>query len=206
MAITTLSEVKKILNISTTDNDDWITTLIPQVEDDYLNIRGKPFEVGTKVQVETLGLSSDEEMGLTIGEDDYVIDLKDNDTAHMIAYRVFQQMKPSVLYKISIVNAASSSADLLFLEKYPKYQEDFSVMDLSVDASANFDTTISKMQTFYPKGAEQTAAQMISYQMDKPGGVQSESLGDYSVTYAETGGGGYPRNITSGIIRFVVMK
>jgi hypothetical protein len=206
VAITTLNEVKSILNITTTDNDDWITTLIPQVEDDYLNIRGKPFELGTRVQFETLGLSSDEDMGLTIGEDDYVIELKDNDTAHMIAYRVYQQMKPSVLYKLSLVNASSSSADVLFTEKYPKYQEDYSVMDLSVDASANFDTTITKMETFYPTGAEQTAAQMISYQMDKPGGVQSESLGDYSVTYAETGGGGYPRNIMSGITRFVVMQ
>ena len=206
MAITTLNEVKKILNITTTEKDDWITTLIPQVEDDYLSIRGRPFEVGTKVKVETLGLPADEDMGLTIGEDDYIIELKDDDTAHMIAYRVCQQMKPSVLFKISIANAASSSADLLFVEKYPKYQENFSVMDLDVDASANFDTTISKMQTFYPSGAEQTVAQMISYQMDKPGGVQSESLGDYSVTYAETGGGGYPRNITGGITRFVVMQ
>jgi hypothetical protein len=206
VAITTLAEVKQILNITTTEKDDWITNLIPKVEDDYAAIRNRSFDIGTKVKVETLGLPADEDLGLTIGDDYYVIALKKDYNAHEIAYKVFQQMLPSVLYDVSIVNASSSSADLRFTEKFPAFQENFSVVDLSVDASANFDTTVTTLQTFYPDGSGKTAAQMINHQMADSAGVQSESLGDYSVSYTEAGAAGYPKSVTSSIKRFVVMQ
>lgn len=44
MAITSLNNVKTILGITTTESDDYITALIPLVEDDYLSIRNKDFD------------------------------------------------------------------------------------------------------------------------------------------------------------------
>ena len=45
MAITTLSNVKTILGITSTTTDTYINTLIPMVEGDYLFIRNKEFEL-----------------------------------------------------------------------------------------------------------------------------------------------------------------
>jgi hypothetical protein len=44
MAITTLTQVKTILQISGTDQDALIEELIPLVEEQYLEIRNMPFE------------------------------------------------------------------------------------------------------------------------------------------------------------------
>ncbi len=47
MAITTLENVKILLGISDTSQDDKINLYIPLVESDYLNIRNKPFDTDT---------------------------------------------------------------------------------------------------------------------------------------------------------------
>lgn len=205
MAITTLSNVKNILNISDNDSDIWIVSLIPQVESDYLHIRNKPFNVGTKINVETTGLSADEDMTIDIGDSEYEIELKDGDTAGIIARRVVNQMKPNRYYEILAPLSNSTSADIYVTEKYENWTESMSVLDLSVTASTDITATVTKLQTIYPDGSELTAAQMIQHQMNKPAGVQSESLGDYSVTYAEMQGG-YPRSITGQITRFAVTQ
>ena len=44
MAITTVAKVKEVLQISTTDHDTLIGSLIALVEDDYLRIRNKAFD------------------------------------------------------------------------------------------------------------------------------------------------------------------
>jgi hypothetical protein len=45
MAITTLEQVKLVLGIEGTDKDDQVSALIPMVEQDYLIVRNKPFDV-----------------------------------------------------------------------------------------------------------------------------------------------------------------
>ena len=59
--------------------------------------------------------------------------------------------------------------------------------------------------TVYPSGAELAAIQMIGFRINlqKSQGVKSESLGDHSVSYADIGGGAYPKSITNSIKRFV---
>ena len=210
MAITTLDNVKTILNIKTTDDDDWIESLISQVESDYIHIRGKPFNVGTKVNIETSGLAQDEEIIIDISDNDYNIGLKQDDTAGMITRRIMNQMKPTPYYEIVTTGTTSTSADIYFTEKFENWTEDYSVLDLSVESTASDITaTVTKMQTIYPPGSELTAAQMIHHHLTqhetgKPAGVKSESLGDYSVTYADTQGS-YPRAITGQIARYAVM-
>lgn len=44
MAITTLEQVKAVLDITGTDRNSVITALIPMVEEDYLSIRNKAFD------------------------------------------------------------------------------------------------------------------------------------------------------------------
>lgn len=131
MAITTLANAKTLLNITTTTKNAWITALIPQVEYDYQQIRNKPFDVGTKVNITATGaLASDEEITIEIGNwsaigstaegKEYDIDLRSGDTADMIARRIANQIQPSSLFRVipSLVNASSSSADLYFIERF----------------------------------------------------------------------------------------
>jgi hypothetical protein len=204
MAITTLSNVKTLLGLSTgTADDSRISALITQVEQDYQAVRGKPFDVGTKLTVETTGLPVDETVTIEIGAWEYDIDLVANDTAPMIARRIVNQIKPNTHYTIFAPHSTSTSANVYFVEKMEAWSDDYSVLDLSITNSANITATVAKMEIIYPDGAEMTAAQMVGYQMLRPNGVQSESLGDYSVSYG-TIQGGYPAAITSKIVRFAV--
>ena len=215
MAITTLSNVKLLLNMSSTDttNDAWITALITQAESDYEQIRGKPFDIATKINIATTGLPADEEAEIEIGNSasvgatasglEYEVWLRENDGANMIAYRVMAAMKPSGYFNFSMTNTSSSDADLYITERFPPWQEFISNLDITITSSTSFTSTITKMQTVYPAGSEMTAAQMIQYLMSKPGGVKAESLGDYSVTYDDAAGG-YPKSIMGQIVRFAV--
>jgi hypothetical protein len=215
MAITTLANVKIFLNTTSTTKDAWIEALIPMVENDYKRIRNKPFDLATKINIETTGLPADEEITVEVGNHaavggaatgrEYDIRLRSGDTAKMIAYRIIQQMKPSAAayFNFELRDASTSSADIYLSERFPQFQEWISALDVTLDTSTSITSTVSDMQTVYPEGSELTAIQMINYQMSKPEGVQSESLGDWSVTYAQNSGG-YPSNITAGIQKFAV--
>ena len=213
MAITPLCNVRTLLNITDTANDAWITALIPQVESDYVKIRGKPFDKATKLNITTAGLVADEEIEIEVGNSaavggtasgmEYDIRLRDGDTADMIAYRIVAGMKPSGYFNFTLGTNTTASADIYITERFPAWQEWLSALDITVTASAAITATASKMQTLYPDGSELTAVQMIQHQLSKPAGVQSESLGDYSVTYAKLKGG-YPESITGQIDRYAV--
>ena len=221
MAITDRDTVKSLLNISTgdTSKDAWIDALIPQVEEDYVNIRGKPFEVGTKVNfTASAALSADREVTFTIGNyssaggtdgTEYDILLRSGDTANVIARRMMNQIEPSGYYYITapLATATSSSADVYLRERYEKWTENYSVLDLSASGvPAGLTVTITKMQTLYPDGAEFTAAKMIQYHMNAglAEGIDSESLGDYSIKYkTESKAEDYPKPIVAGIKRYV---
>jgi hypothetical protein len=217
MAITTLATVRSLLQLTDTDKDAWISALIPKIESDYEHIRGKPFDKAAKVNIATTGgLSADEEIEIEIGNSasvggtasglEYDITLRASDTADMIAYRIINGIKPSGYFNFILRDAGTTSADIYITERFPELQEYYSVLDVTITSSTELTATVSKMQTVYPDGAELTAAQMIQHQMSKPAGVQSESLGDYSVTYGAMGQGGYPQAITGQIVRFAVTQ
>ena len=213
MAITTLANVKTLLNITEPSKDAWITALIPQIEGDYVKIRGKPFDTATLLNITTTGLPADEEMEIEVGNSaavggtasglEYDIRLRSGDAADMIAYRIVVGMKPSGYFNFNLGTNTTASADIYITERFPSWQEFISALDITVTASTSLTATATKMQTVYPSGSELTAVQMIQHQMSKPAGVQSESLGDYSVTYAKLKGG-YPESITGQIDRFAV--
>ncbi len=69
----------------------------------------------------------------------------------------------------------------------------------------DFDVDVNN-NTIYPVGAELTAIQMISYQIQKgshKSAIISENFGDYSVSYSQSESEGYPSSLTSKIKRYV---
>ena len=221
MAITDRDTVKSLLNISTgdTSKDAWIDALIPQIEEDYVSIRNKPFDVGTKNNFSAAAaLGADREIRITIGNyaiagesagTEYDILLRSGDTANIIARRAMNQIEPSGYYNVTapLANATSSSADIYLRERFEKWTENFSVLDVSVSGlPAGLSATVTKMQTLYPDGAEFTASKMIAYHMNAgiKEGVEAESLGDYSIKYkTESKAEDYPKPIIAGIKRYV---
>ncbi len=67
--------------------------------------------------------------------------------------------------------------------------------------NAPFET--SDDETIYPDGFDSTLIRMVGYLLNQQSGIgaQSESLGDYSVTYGETRG--YPVGVIGQIKRMV---
>ena len=58
----------------------------------------------------------------------------------------------------------------------------------------------------YPSGSALTAALMVGYLLNAPrvaGGLDSESLGDYSYSRSDVGRDGYPPQVISSIRRYV---
>ena len=219
MAITSRATIKSILNISIGDitKDAWIDALIPQMESDYVAIRNKPFDVGTKINfTSTTAIPADGELTITLGNyaaigsvagTEHNIVLRAGDTANVVARRVMNQIEPSSYYTVTapLTGASSTSADVYLTERYEEWTENYSVLDVSVaiPPGSGLTASVSKMQTVYPDGAEFTAARMIQYHMNagKSAGIQSEQLGDYSVTFVSESH--YPRSITGGIKRYV---
>ena len=213
MAITSLANYRNLTNPASTAPDSWITALIDQVEADYEHIRNKPFDKGTILSIATSGLPADEEITVTVGNFaavggtdsgwEHDVTLRENDTADIIATRIINQIQPTAYYLMTLSTASTSVADINLMDRFPDRMENYSVIDLSLETSTSITTTIARLQTLYPKGAEMTAVQMINYLMSNSGGVKSESLGDYSVTYEEVGSN-YPKSVTAGIRRYVV--
>jgi hypothetical protein len=220
MAITTLTRVKALLGKTDNDSDLQMSALIEQVENDYLAIRGKPFEEGTLVTLEmTTSLTADEEITITIGNFaqiggtsngwEFDVNLRKDDTADIIAKRIITQIKPTSYYTMFLSSANSTTAKLYMMDRFPDVMENYSVLDLEIDTSAQITTTIQKMQTIYPDGAEMTAVQMMQFHVNaiESAGVTGESLGDYSVQYAgnvQGVMGSYPKSVVGGIKRFAV--
>jgi len=209
VAITTLANFKTLTG--TTGNDKRVAALISRVEADYESIRNKPFDTGTLVNIETTGLSADEDITIDLNNYCYTVKLKDGDNAKMIGYRISHYVLPSHLVNVKVVlaNATSSGVDVYFTEKFPNWQEDYSVLDLDVTTSAAIATDVTPMTTIYPDGAELVAVNMIQYHLNTMTGIGkgSESLGDYSVTFKgsnEPTLGGYPASVVGNIKRFAV--
>jgi hypothetical protein len=108
MAIISLGRAKALLNITDGDNDSQITALIPQVEADYEHIRNKSFDKGSILSIATTGLPADEEITVTIGNFaaiggtdsgwEHDVDLREDDTADIIATRIMNQIQHRLFF------------------------------------------------------------------------------------------------------------
>lgn len=196
MAITTLYTVKNLLNITDASQDNWIVALIPVVESDYEFIRNKPFATFTKLTI-TNGATADGDITVTLSDAEldleYNIKVKSGDSTVLVAQRIANYFNRKSI--------RADGDDVLFIG---------SGLVLTFDGGTTGATaTITGMGTYYPDNAEFTATKMINYHMATKDamGKQSESLGDYSVTYdrGQTSAD-YPVDIVGGIKRYVSME
>ena len=85
MAITTLNKVNTILGLS--GQDDLVSALIPLVEEEYLNIRNRPFDIAQVITGAEL----------TVGDPDTVYPIGAEMTAiQMIGYRIAKRSSQGV--------------------------------------------------------------------------------------------------------------
>ncbi len=89
--------------------------------------------------------------------------------------------------------------DALIASLIPLVEEDYIAI-----RNADFEKD-ENGQPIYPPSAELTAVDMIGYRLNTAGqaGIQSETLGRHSVTFAAVGSAGYPEAITNKIKRCV---
>jgi len=196
MAITTLCKVRTILGITDTGQDAMIEALIPVVESDYEAIRNKPFDTCAKLTV-TNAATSDGDITITISdasnELEYDIALKDGDSTMLVAQRIADYFGQK--------NIRADGSDVLFVGSGIVVEFD--------GGTTGADATVTAMATCYPGNAEFTAVKMINYHMATKDamGKQSESLGDYSVTYDRgVTSADYPNDIVGGIKRYVSLS
>ena len=185
MAITTLNTVKAVLQIADATKDTLITTLMPLVEADYLNIRNKPFDEGITITIDDPA-TADDDLIFTVGTTDITVPVLNGDSVNKIARMVALALGGT--YTLNVVTLLT-------------------VNDYTLNATTTGVTaTISNVEYIYPIGAEQTAIGMISHLINTANNtsILSESLGDYSVTFDKgMSAGGYPKSITSAIRKYV---
>jgi hypothetical protein len=174
MAITTSANVKTILGISGSTQDANIALLIPQVEADYLAIRNKPWD--TEIEGERVGIGDGSAVAFTLANKPIV---KDSLTVYVGGD---EETGYTVNLTTGVITFTTAPA-----------------------AGDRVEADYESVAAFYPGGAELVAIKMIGWliQSQKSMGVQSESLGDHSITY-EKGKTfrGYPESIVGDIKRY----
>ena len=193
MAITTWEKVKAVLELADA-KETHVNTLIPLVEADYEAIRNRPFNTYAKLTI-TNAATADGDITVTISdaysEISYTIKVKEGDSTFLVAQRIASYFGRK--------NIRADGDDVLFIG---------SGVVLSFDGGTTGVTaTVSGMATYYPSGAEFTAIKMINYHLKTTDamGKQSESLGDYSVSYDRGAAvADYPKDIVGNIKRYAV--
>jgi hypothetical protein len=190
MSVVTKDEVKTYLQISSTDYDSLIDTYIPIVQEDLCEITNNDFllrdvwNVGTDFVFAHSSSSADT---ITDGSSDFT-----------------GNSRPDFKSNFDIVVHGSGYND-------GKYQLDnvtASVLTLTTTeelVAEDDDEAVTISQVKWPKPVKPVAAQMIWHRIKgiTQGGVQSESLGDYSVTYDKTG---YPQNIIESLRPYMKVR
>lgn len=163
--IATVSEVKALLQITTTAKDDVITALLPTIDRFILDWTKNQFKQ-IKVRMESSFISFSELV--TISDSDALfIECKFTPGTQIVV--------EGSLYNDGVYEISSLTAGSLTLATGSGL----------IDEAAGECITITMVN--YPKSLKLDIAQMVAYAMNKAGkeGIQSESLGDYSVTFMD---------------------
>lgn len=177
--IITSDEVKSLLQISGTTYDSLITAMIPVVQDFVLKYTNNYFETLTESvyrDTNTISFVSGSPAKINDSQNQFVY----MGFVAGIHVRVQGSKFNDGIYKVDSVEAGSlilSSDDELISE--------------SVDSNVLVKITIVQ----FPKGIKLPVAKMIGFHLEKRNarGVQSESLGDHSISYQS--GGSYPKSL-----------
>ena len=193
MAITTWAEVQAVLELDA-GRQAHVEALIPHVEEDYLRIRNKPFDVGNVLTV-TAPATAAGDITVTVNGSDFNVPVLNGDNAITVARKI-----NNALSRLLPRGVFSTSANTVTFQGH--HTLTFNGGTTGVTA------TVSGTDTVYPIGAEYTAIKMIQFKLTaaQGAGISSESLGDYSIVYDTALGSkisDYPKSIVGGIQRYV---
>ncbi len=185
MAILTIDEYKALPAYNSSQSDDIIEALIPEVEAHFEQLRGAAFTTirgsiadGAKVITGVVGIVYRD------GVDQNRFDLADLEDCVAIL------RKKQVVYLEDVVRGLIVSWDT---------ESDTITIDTAADDDAS-----DAIFTIYPAGSKLIASRMIKYLIENDG-EKSYSIGDESIQYDEFLGI-YPKSIVQGIERYVVAQ
>ena len=192
--IASKTEIKAILAMTSTTQDDLIDRLIPVIDDDirqYCNnaFRDSNVYISSGEISFTHNSTAADVISLDIGtgEDGFAeAQFKDGQTVQVLG-----SYNNDGFFEVESV--ASTSLTLYSSTSRPYYDE-------LVTEDEDVLVTIAKVQ--YPKALQMVAAQMVNYRLaNRDYGVKSETVSRYSVTYtgAVEMSGGYPKSLMSGL-------
>lgn len=200
MAIITTAEVKTLLSLTGSVYDTAIAALIPYVQADlceYLNTYfqdGYVYRKSGSALVITRGATSS---GTTQADK-----MTDAD-ALFIAKGFLSGMDVAIeggYSNVGIHSIASLDASTM------KFTSTGTLISQDPNSTLdnNYIGTLLISRVNWPRGIKRVVAQIIWYniQRQKETGVQSESIDDYSVTYAPLSSGGYPPHIVSALATY----
>jgi hypothetical protein len=179
MAIITRDEVKEILQITGTDQDTLIDTLIPQAEGMFLIVRGIPFfEI---------------EADITTG-DATITEVLDNDILKV---------------DVNSFLEASGIPEGTYVTEVNSWKKNrVSIIENTIEMSANASaTTENLLITIYPPNSKYASAKIIGYMLEKTSasGMKSENIGNYSYDKIDSKSG-LPKDITALIQQYQSIK
>lgn len=194
--ITTWAQTQTILDLDA-GLQTRVDALIPLVEDDYLHIRNKPFDVGNILTI-TAPCTADGDLTVTYNDANFTVPVLNGDNTLVVARKI-----AFAIDRVTQGVVTVSGSAVTFLG--------YATLTFAAGGTGVTVTT-SGIDTIYPTGAELTAIRMIEHHLT--GGsraaaqnASSESLGDYSISYKAGGPGttisDYPQSIVGGIKRYV---
>lgn len=187
MALMTTAEVKSILRITDTTYDTDIGVFLPLVEDDIIAYIGHAFQDGYVYR------ESGNAFAFTRGDSDTHDTITDEDSEFLThGFAAGQDIViEGGFSNVGLYNIQTAAAGTLTLSEYGE----LIAQDQNDTSDDHTIGTIRISRVNWPKSIKLVAAKMVWYLIDKAkeDDVQSESLDDYSVTYA--GSNAYPTRI-----------
>lgn len=185
MAILSRTEVKTYLQITSTDYDTLIDAYIPLVLQDFFDYTDNYFH-NNKVRLNSgmFTVSSSANSIVVSGTNFSTYSFLTGDEIH-----VYDSMRNDGVYTAATVSSATITLSTADVVQNETRETEFTVVKIDV-----------------PNSVKPVLASMIKYRMDSPmGNAQSESLGDYSVTYGNMASG-YPSGLQAHINKYRCVK
>lgn len=184
MAIMTLAEVKTYPGYTTDMSDAHISLLLLDMPNRLRNATGNKF-IKDAVQIISTGISFDEE------DNEITVDVSPVTTGFV--------EDDNLLVEGSVKNDGYFTAD------------DVAATTIEVDedlVDEDLDEEVTISYVFWPRDVKQIVVNMMRYDIierEKKKGLASESIGDYSVSWGETGNvfQDYPKDIVGGLLGYM---
>lgn len=192
MAILSTTEVKTYLGIISTDYDDRIAAFLPIAIQDFFDYTNNYFD-NNAVRINTSGVAaSSTALSLTLSNTNFsTYGFVSGDEIRVRNSRRNDGFYTAATVSSATMTMASSSVSV-------------ATYTLKDELAYEAEWIINKIDV--PMAVKPIIASMIWAKIDRPTGApQSESLGDYSVTYG-TGAAGYPDSISQAMNKYRVVR